>query len=89
VPRWVQSVGPRRTLCEGVFLSGVTGAGSLIPVLVFGLLIHEAVPILMGFGGGVDVVLATVLLFHSLRASRPRRLRASPSRRSRLGSTLR
>jgi hypothetical protein len=49
-------------------LNGVTGAGSLIPVLVFSLLIHEAVPILMGFGGGVDVVLATVLLFRSLRS---------------------
>ena len=41
---------------------------ALVMVVVIGRLVQQAVPMTTGFIAGIDVVLATVLLFRSLRA---------------------
>jgi hypothetical protein len=40
---------------------------ALLVVLVVGRLVHQAVPVTIGFIAGVDIVLATLLLIRSLR----------------------
>jgi hypothetical protein len=57
---------PRQSSVRGAL--AFTPIVALALVVVIGRLVHQAVPLTTGFIGGVDAVLATVLLLRSLRS---------------------